>query len=160
MNLLIEKHYRANFSRLVKILTRSFGYHQAEDIVHNTYLKIIQYAKKPEDIDKFFGTILRNCIKDGRRDAIMKGMVDKDLTVHSEIFAEMDSSPEDALIAQADAKYIESIIDAHPPKSRLVLRMFFIEQRSYREIEELVGNISYGNIRKIISSFRRDICSS
>lgn len=64
---LIEKHFVANRSRLVKkMFFRSGNMEDAEDIVQEAYYRALKYARGYDGMhfDQWFSTILNNCLRD------------------------------------------------------------------------------------------------
>lgn len=133
------------------------GHHGAEDCVQDAYTKIIQYAKRPEDIEEYFGTVLRNCIRDAKRDLLLRGAINKELEEQGDLFLDFESSPEEVKENEERIEEISLFIETFPLKQRTVLRMFFVEQRGYKEISALVDDVTYSYIRKLVSEFRKKI---
>lgn len=154
---IIEEHYRKNFSILVKKLSGFLGHHSAEDALQNSYMRAIQYCKCEDSFNKYFGGILRNCIKDIQRDNILRGIVDRNLEQHLTIFNTTYHSPEEEMAAKEDVSDIQKKINQRPEAQRDVLQAFFIEQRSYNEILKLIPDTNYPYLRKIVSSFRKEL---
>ena len=72
----VEKHYRENRNKFVKKFTRTFGKAEAEDIIQDTYLKILEAQNDNIiDFDSYFSASLNSVITDHYRDIKMKGMV-------------------------------------------------------------------------------------
>lgn len=159
MNQLIEKHYREHAFKLVKSLTRVLGHHNAEDVVQEAYYRLLRHGKSPEDVNKYFNIILRNCIKDLRREAHDRGTGNREVEAYLSALNDTEISPEDHSLSMKKAEEISILIEEYPYKQRQVLKMFFIEQRGYQEIVTLADNVSYNYVRKIVSDFRKGLKS-
>lgn len=120
-------------------------------------MRAIQYCKCEDSFNKYFGGILRNCIKDIQRDNILRGIVDRNLEQHLTIFNTTYHSPEEEMAAKEDVSDIQKKINQRPEAQRDVLQAFFIEQRSYDEILKLIPDTNYPYLRKIVSSFRKEL---
>lgn len=63
-NRIVEEHYRANFEKLVRKLSWNHGHHAAEDMVQETYTRVLTYWNESVgDFNAWFGTVLSNVIK-------------------------------------------------------------------------------------------------
>lgn len=77
----IEKHYRTNFSTLVKIFTRFTGNKaRAEDVIQEGYTRSIQYwqgypeSNIPSEVNRWFRRIFNNCNHDMMKEEMHHGM--------------------------------------------------------------------------------------
>lgn len=68
---LIEEHYRANFNKLVKLMTfRSGTEWDAQDIVQEAYARAIEYygSFNNTDFNRWFRTVLNNSLRAHKND--------------------------------------------------------------------------------------------
>lgn len=79
-NQMIEEHYKANFNKIVKGISRMVGsVSDAEDIVQNAYERALRYDIRPlTNFDGWFYIVCKNCARDFMRDNRMQPEVEFD----------------------------------------------------------------------------------
>lgn len=153
----IEAHYRANFEVSVKKLSRALGHHNAEDVVQDTYVRIIQYNVNPDSIARIFNTVLANCIRAKLKDDKTKGMVNESISYEQDAVDPVEASPEDILASSEVYDVITNRILNKRGAAFPVLWSYFVLQQPYETIREHHPEISVSNMRKIIHDFRREL---
>lgn len=151
-NEFIEDHYKKNIVRLRKSLFRSCG-DSAEDVIHNAYENCIRYKSsfmEGGDFEKWFGTILRNCIKTHKREE--RGREEPQIPQEFDEF--------DYIGAKCNGFYDKiwketvAMIDKARPDHAEILSMYFYLGYSYKDIAA-VTSFTYFNTYKIIDKFKK-----
>lgn len=150
----IENHFRKNFEKLVPKYQRFLqSKERAEDVLQEAYARACTYwndaPANEEEFAKWFAIILGNCLKDNHREEIRKGAVSGELDDWDEAIG---PSAIPAIIYKQVVKRIEAKPEAH---SR-ILSLALLQQYRPSEIRQLTGE-GEGNIRQIVSRFRKDI---
>jgi RNA polymerase sigma factor (sigma-70 family) len=157
-NKIIERHYRANFSRLTKLMARRLGgdKHLAEEAVQEAYTRALKYFKTfdPEvkEFDIWFNTILNNATSQLKAVELHRGVMkdNEDL----EHIAEDGDKEAKAHWNQLKQKIAEDI-DAIDNKTHAeVLRLHFHTGLVPSEICEIVEGVTREAAKKIIQRFR------
>jgi RNA polymerase sigma factor (sigma-70 family) len=150
----IENHFRQNFERLVPRYQRFLNSKErAEDVLQEAYCRACTYwSDAPSDeteFTKWFHTILGNAMKDNHRDEIRKGAT-------SNADASDDEGYEGAAIPAIIYRQVRQRIEAKPEAHSRILSLALLQQYRPAEIEQLTKE-TQGNIRQIVSRFRREI---
>jgi len=148
---LIEEHYK----KRAELSTRRIGRYlsnraNAEDVVQEAYLRMCTYWKSydPEQsVDKWFGTILNNSIKDFFKADMMHGMSDT-MPVEEPAF--------DNVLNRIEVAELMEIINGKPEDLRKILHLYLIEGFTSSEVGEVVPQ-SAANVRKIVQRFRDEV---
>jgi RNA polymerase sigma factor (sigma-70 family) len=147
----IEKHYLANRQKLVKRASfRTGSDNWAEDIVQETYERILKYRKSydGDNPDKWINTILNNCIRDFKN-------IENGHTVDE--FVEEDSdSIQCPHYSEHIMREVYELIDTKSLLSQEILTLFFKYEYTPADIEKLTTH-SYSNCHKIVSRFRQEL---
>jgi len=148
---LIENHYKAHQGELVKKLRNAVnGHHNAEDTVQEAYTRALKYwdtYDSERGLDKWFSSILRNCIKDTQKDSILKGMVLEDMM-------NMPEPQHDDVFNNVAAGEIVGFIEKEPKHHQLILRSYLVMGYTSAEIAEFTG-YKPDAVRQIISRFAK-----
>lgn len=148
----IEKHYVENrLSALKRMMFRSGGsIHDAEDIVQEAYTRVLKYHKsvEPANFDKYFNTILNNCLRDFRNaeNGHTADMFDEEQT-------EGVNCP---LYSEHVMQQVYELIDTKALVHQEVLNLHFKYEYNAKDISNQTEH-SYANCHKIISRFRKEL---
>lgn len=157
----IEQHYRAHRDKLVAFYSRSLGWHDAEDAIQEAYCRALQYLNKPlsyEEFSQWMSSIIKNSVKDSLKDKHNRGQTVSDVSV----FIDDDvqhHSPEEEFLCKEKAETIRDIIEGRKSPEKEVLSLYFIYFVGYEGIRNIVPGVNYGYIRKMVSSFRKELCN-
>lgn len=148
----IEKYYRDNFDNLVTRYTRYVRhYARAEDIVQEAFLRALSYWERfpanPSDYNRWFATLLNNCMKDNRKQEAMHGAVIRHET-------ELTTKP--AAIPAIIFKNVCALIETKDDPLRTLLGLALIKQEDTGDIARQVG-ISKNAVRLHVFRFRQEI---
>ena len=147
----IENHYRDNFDRLVKGLSRiSNGRHNAQDVVQEAYTRSLKYWNSfnlIQDFNPWFNGILRSCMKDKFKEEKQQGMV-----YHQEVGSDMHHRPFNRIILNE----VVEVIEREPKNISNILSLYFFYEYKTIEIAEILPE-NHEKIRTIIHSFRKKL---
>ncbi len=157
-NELIEEHYRLNYNRLVKIVSRRVPNKSlalAEEVVQEAYARALKYYStfepKINTFDKWFGGILRNATNDCRTTEGSGGTM-----------KEYDENTEDVRVSKDDYKHLHHIlleihaIQKYSNRDYNILTMFYVHGFTSKDIS-VYQNMSHNNVRQIIYKFKNKI---
>lgn len=146
---IIEQHYRDNFQRLVKSLTRPAGtVWDAEDVVQTAYERALRYhSDRVENFNDWFGWVVRNALID---------KLNADRGVVYEELDEFEHQVVDTFAYRELHQFIVDMITRENPDHQPILELHFLKGYPAREIYEH-NKLSYPNTRKIIQRFRDKI---
>lgn len=148
-NKIIEKHYRENYDRCVGFCNRLFqNTAHAEDVVQEAYKRSIEYYSNADDFDKWFNTIISNCIRDKWRTELNHGMglLDEDVEIPVKAHA----------IPAILYKEVVTAIGKYPEPASTILRLFLLEQHKTKEIEQIT-NERPAIISRVVHQFRQEM---
>lgn len=151
----IEVHYRENFDKRVRQLSGKLGYHEAQDLVQDVYVKLLEQDVVIENVGHSFEMILRQL-----RINNLKAKVFEEETVEDDsIFqVELDplGSPEELLLNKEHVRMVEALIRDKKKEHASVLTLVFLRQLEYDEVAGRTGT-SYDNVEKIVNRFRQEL---
>lgn len=151
-NKLIEDHYLENKR---KLLTRyRFLGDSTEDVIQDAYERALRYADSfnGDDFDKWFHTILRNAMRDHRRQEY--NMPDE------RVLDEYDHVGQECLgINNSIKREISKMIDQKSDNHKEVLHLYFNLGYSYKDIAAVTDN-TYFNAYRIVSRFREELAQT
>jgi RNA polymerase sigma factor (sigma-70 family) len=151
---IIESHFRKNYQSLLPRYSRFlFSKERAEDVIQEAYCRACHYwSDAPSDeteFAKWFQTILGNCLKDNHADEIRKGATSSDASNEDEGY-------DGAAIPAVIYRQVKQRIDAKPEAHSRILSLSLLQQYRPSEVEQLTKE-TQGNIRQIVSRFRKEI---
>lgn len=152
---LIEDHYRDNFNRMVKYISRNSGNrHNAEDILQEAYTRALLYwksleARHDKSMNEWFRGILKNCFRDSLREQLEKGIV---VEGHVDKIVDHNHSG----YARKWLKEIKEKMRLYNKKDEYILNLYFIYQYKIYEIEMLVRE-SFIYVKNLVQKFRREL---
>lgn len=150
---LIEQHFRKHFKEQVKRLTGTVdGYHNAEDVVQESYARACQYWRTYDpalSFDAWLSGIRTNCVRDAKKDSKLRGLVKDDLKAVPPS-AQPDAS--DRVLVRQIAQKIDDI--KHPQGE--VLKLYFVGGYTSKEVAAIVPGQTAVNVRQIVSRFRQE----
>lgn len=112
--------------------------HVVDDMVQQTFLKVLRSAAyRGDGFVAYSQAILRNCLNDFRRKRKMSRRMQVCLENELDIFADEEREP----ILAPDR--INAVIDELDPDKAYVIRAFYLECRSYRQIAREAGISTY-----------------
>jgi RNA polymerase sigma-70 factor, ECF subfamily len=101
----------------------------AEDLTQQTFLvaqQKLQQVREAESVRGWLFTVLRNCYLKGFRKSVPLSAGSMDLDIES-VPAQVDERP-------LDSEELQAALGQLPEEFKLVVMMFYFEERSYREI--------------------------
>lgn len=151
-NQVIAEFYAKNRTNLIKKVSgRAATPENAEDIVHNAFVKALQYwnSYDPEvkGIDEWFGCILNNALKDFMRDERNYGMAME--FDEEEVEGIEMSSLSDNLVAK-----INKEIGLASVKNKGVLSLYFTQGYKTGDIHEVTG-LPRRTVEQIVHRFKQ-----
>lgn len=150
----IEEHYRVYRDGLVKRFTGKLGSRSnAEEVLQTAYLRALEYwqSKDGRPIENWFSGILTNAIADFKREDRLHGA-----TIGTDELAEVLVAPGPDQFLEQIGREVERDIQAERERDRDILRYYFIQQYTPRDIGKLVEQ-SDAAIRQIIHRFREKL---
>jgi RNA polymerase sigma factor (sigma-70 family) len=147
----IEKHYRENYRKTVKRMSfRSGLLEDAEDIVQEAYYRALRYQRSfnGEDFNRWFATILNNCLREHKNNEKNHVSVDID-----------DMDEEEVACAFYPSRIMAEIlgmIEGRPPVQAEILTLYFHYEYSARDISRVLPH-SYAQIHQTIQRFRNEL---
>jgi RNA polymerase sigma factor (sigma-70 family) len=148
-NKAIEEHYILNKRKLLNQY-RFLG-DSAEDVVHEAYERAIRYYQSfnGEDFDRWFSTIIRNSMRDYRRQEY--NMPEEEILDEYDHIGSYCSGFDLSMIREIN-KEIGLKADNH----REVLNLYFNLGYSYKDIAAVTDN-TYFNSYRIVSRFKEEL---
>lgn len=146
----LARHYEANSSRLKKRLYFSCG-DGAEDVVHDAYERALRYSNSydGDHFDKWFGTIIRNAIRDYKK--AERGQSESDeIDEYDHIGATCVG------VTNKVWEELFTLIDKKSPDHAEVLNLYFNLGYSYKDIASVTSN-TYFNTYRIITRFKEEL---
>lgn len=148
----IEKHYRDSRGKLVKKLTFRAGTEEAaEDIVQEAYYRALKYFasfNQDEDFNKWFSTILNNCLREYKN--VEKGHTNDEFNEEEAEGTACTSYPGHVM------RDIFHLIEQKPAVHKEVLYLHFRQEYSPIDISRIT-DYSYANCHQIIQRFRNEL---
>lgn len=155
---------REGFSRFVAETARSLQRYVrglvgspavAEDIVQEAYVRTYQQGGRVEQPKAFLYVTARNLASNaGRHQRIAATDSVADIDDTGACFDD-GRSPEDALIADEEARLLQQAVERLPPQCRAAFTMKLFQEYSYRQIAEELG-ISVKTVEKHIAKGLRE----
>ena len=131
----------------------------AEDLVQDTYLKVVRFAPRFRDgtnLKAWLFTILRNTFRNDRRSASRQPVdVDSDL-VEELPLASSEDDPERRLLRSTLDADLQEALDALPETFREAVWLRDVEDFSYQEIANILG-VPQGTVMSRISRGRKQL---
>lgn len=151
-NDVVEEHYKRYFNRLVSSMQYPAGsIHAAEDIVHDAYERALRYASSfnGDSFEKWFSRILRNSLRDYKK--AERGQFD------SQYLDEYDHVGASCYgYTNKIWNELESLINKKSEDHAEVLRLFFYQGYSYKDISNVTDN-TYFNAYRIVERFKEEL---
>lgn len=149
---LIEEHYQANRSKLVKRMTfRSGTEWDAEDIVQEAYVRAVKYFASFDNrnFDSWFNTILNNALREHKNNE--KGFSTSSIEEEEELEG-VPCNQYNQLIVEE----IYEIINTKSENQIEVLTLFFQNGYTARDIGHIT-NHTYSATHQMIQRFRNEL---
>jgi RNA polymerase sigma-70 factor (ECF subfamily) len=131
----------------------------AEDLVQDTYLKVVRFAPKFRDgtnLKAWLFTILRNTFRNDRRSA-SRHPVDVDSELVEELpLTSSEDDPEARLLRSTLDADLQQALDALPETFREAVWLRDVEDFSYQEIASILG-VPQGTVMSRISRGRKQL---
>lgn len=148
---LIEQHYIQNRRRLIQKYAKTLGSTaSAEDVVQEAYYRAMKYYSSFDGVrfESWFSMVCKNALRNFQAEE------------RGHFHEELDEFGVPGFKSDLEIEYLwEQILDLakrENPEHREVLRLHF--ERGYNSLEiSQVSELSYSNIRQIISRFRNKI---
>lgn len=148
----ITAHYEKNYKRLVNYFKRvAKTYENAEDIVQDAYEIALRYSSSDvevKDFERWFSTVLKNCMRDFLKKE--KG----DSSVEFDEF-EHEAKPFRTDLLRLERE-IKAILETKNDANKDILYMFIFRDLSAKEIYMLT-DYSSAQIRQAIYRFRSEM---
>lgn len=153
---IVEEHYKSNFEKGVKKLSRYLGSrYAAEDILQTAYTNALSYWNtydKTKPFDNWFRIVINNAIRAHFKVEIMHGMIDGDVFIQEETEERMLKP----FFKNLELKPLLAYIEKQADNIKHILKLYLVEGYNSREIEKVVPE-SATNIRKIVQRFRDEV---
>lgn len=148
---IIDGHYKANYKSLVKKYSGPSGsQHNAQDVIQEAYARACQYWRSfniDRNFDNWFNRILVNCLKDIVKDNKDHGANGDDAPV-----AEIQPEAYNKVVLNE----VFNMIEEQPENISYILKLYYIEQYTSKEISYIVPE-THVNIRRIILVFSKKL---
>ena len=146
-----EKLYKIYSPRFFTLcLKYSVGYEQAQDNLHDGFVKIFQNIDQFKGKGSFEGWMTRIIINTAlnSRGRIIFQSIDQS-------YAEEESLEEEVEVDEEilSHQFLSQIIESLPDRYRIVFNLYYIEELSHKEISKLL-NVSEGTSKSILSRAR------
>lgn len=157
---ILSKHYKDNKPDLLnRARQRAFDPQDAEDILGDALLKALSYIDSfnpKKDIGAWFYTILNNTIRDYRTDFLKNkaGSSHESAVEFTEVEEELCNEDNSFELYTLDK--IRGEIDKKSGNTNIILRMYFYEEYSPKDIAELVDTTSH-SVRETIHRFKKEM---
>ena len=152
-----KKRYLAYHKRLYQLaFVLTSDPQDAEDLLQDLYLKMWQIRDRITDINNaegFMATVMRRLYYDKRRTKEVE-ILQLSRAEERDIIATQDI--ERKLELQEQDTELEDFISKLPPKEQKVIRMYVLEDRSYKEIGAHTG-LTPGSIRILVMRAKNKI---
>ena len=149
MNTDIDKHYREQYSRLVKRIAYRLGnkYFLAEEVVQEAYARALKYYKSFDpsygEFDQWFSLILNNATRHCQNQEKSRG-------IHADtlVFPNIDE--------QYFRNGLEEAVAKEGDRNSIILSLYFLDGWRTPEISKLL-NCNHNTVRQVINRFRERI---
>jgi RNA polymerase sigma-70 factor (ECF subfamily) len=125
---LVQEHHRDVYRYAYRLAGREVD---AEDLTQQTFLiaqQRLHQIRQPERVVSWLFTILRSCYLKARSKSVPLSATSIELDI--------DSIPDSPIEEMVDKEALQAAINGLPDEFKLVVVMFYFEQRSYKEIAE------------------------
>ena len=150
---LLEAHYRENFDRMVKMLSRKAGQQaNAQDVVQDGYVRALEYSGTFDDSLDFgdwMNTIFQNSLKDFLKVERRRGM-----TLETAARAVQRSQPD--VTKQIEVGEYDVFINERSWLEQEILRSHFYKQETIREIADKL-HIGQTGVYRVVETFRNSL---
>ncbi len=131
------------YTKVVWAATKSyrFSFQEREDIVQEVFIKLLHYLNEYDSTRSRFTTYLTIITKHICIDRLRRFQIHPELPFPPEILQVLPQSQVDNKSGHEETiELLQKALDNNlTPKQRLVIKMFYIEQLSYEEIANIVG---------------------
>lgn len=151
MNSDITEHYVANRQKLVKRMSfRAGSTEAAEDIIQEGYYRALKYyaSFNGDNLDRWIGVIINNALREHKNQ-------EKGYTPVEYDELDMEGTPEINYPRHVMREVFE-LIDTKSPVQIEVLRLYFQQEYSAKDISELT-EYTYAKCHQIIQRFREEL---
>ena len=152
LGVLYEKHLEMVYGVCIKYLTKK---ELAQDAVLDIFEQLTEKAKH-HDIVKFDGWLFmlskNHCLMQLRKmqKNVVLSIEDRNLEIYEEEYIEADERREENL------QSLEACIEKLPEEQKQVVTMFYLEEKSYKEIADFM-QIDTEKVRSFIQNGRRNL---
>lgn len=144
-----KQRFLPHHQLLYRVAYRLTGNAQdAEDLLQDTYLKLWQkrdVLKDEATNEAYLVTMMKNLYRDQCR----LGRIDTSANLSENIEPPDEMTPSRQMEASDELQQMTTLLDGLPERDGTVLKMYLLEERSYKEIEQDTG-LTQGYIRIII----------
>jgi RNA polymerase sigma factor (sigma-70 family) len=147
----IENHFKENYGRIVKRMSfRAGTVWDGEDVVMEAYARAMLYYRAFDgtNFDKWFSTILRNCLREHRY-----GPRDVDVVEFNE--EEVEGSSCNSYNGRTMVRIYEEI-QKRPAVQSEILMLYFHQEYTATDISRMT-DYKYGQIHQTILRFKNEI---
>ena len=148
---IIEQHWRDNYQKLSKRLAwRTGSPASGEDVLQEAYYRALRYidSYNPEgDFNKWFGTILRNCISEHHNSEKGYSAIIKD---------EDDEGYECPAYDKHIMRDVYALLETKSPIQKEVISLYLKQEYTAKSISEIT-DYSYSRCYKIVHRFRAEL---
>lgn len=160
-NSIIKRYYEKNKSKLEKKISKRVDQQDVEDVVHNAFLKALQFFHAydfKKDFACWLGVILENCVKDYQstiyRNPSGLSLDDED-TVDEEEFATHDPGIE--IDYEAYEKILVEINSKTSDDLKMILSLYFLYNYPPSDITFMLVDTNVKTIKTYIHRFKTEM---
>ncbi|MFN8289013.1 MAG: RNA polymerase sigma factor [Chitinophagaceae bacterium] len=150
-----QNAYREYAPELLGICRRYVGLKDAEDVLHDAFLRAIKYEKQFENRGSFIGWLKRIVINT----ALMHLRGNKtniQLTESMTDISDNAHEPETGLLESLPVSFYQHLIDTLPAHHKLVFNLFTVDEYKHEEIAGMLG-ISEGTSKSHLFRARKKL---
>lgn len=157
----LEQYYREKHNDLVgRVAYRIRDYHEAEDILHEAFLKACKHINHwnptKGKFSKWFGSILENTIRDWRKGHSQNPVTDSVDIDEEETISEYITTEDQAPYVKQLSDSVMRELEKKDSPLRDVLYLYFYQEHTPSEIAEITG-VPVATIKPSVWRFKKEM---